>query len=129
MACVLQHSVVSTLIQVTDDALQSLAFRLHPPSSIIVILKFIRAHLKFTVYGRKQAYTHTCAMQSTNMLSPHTFSLCTHCSNSAIPRHVLAFANGVCLHIINSHSSCTVYCFFRTATTASLVNITTCTMG
>ena len=41
---------------------------LHPPSSIFVILQFIRVHLKFTVYGRKQAskqaYTRTCAMQS-----------------------------------------------------------------
>jgi len=58
LACVLQHSVFSTLIQVTDDALYSLAFRLHPPSLSFVILKFIHAHLKFTIYGCKQASIH-----------------------------------------------------------------------
>ena len=34
---------------------------MHPPSSIFVILQFIRVHLKFTVYGRKQASKHTHA--------------------------------------------------------------------
>ena len=47
----------------------TLAFRLHGTlSSIFVILKFKRAHLKFSVYGRKQTdrqtYTRTCARQS-----------------------------------------------------------------
>ena len=37
----------------------TLAFRLHTPSSMFVILKFKRAHLKFTVYGRKQTSIHT----------------------------------------------------------------------
>ena len=37
----------------------TLAFRLHTPSSIFVILKFKHAHLKFSVYGRKQTDMHT----------------------------------------------------------------------
>ena len=39
----------------------TLAFRLHTASSIFVILKFKRTHLKFSVYGRKQTYRHTPA--------------------------------------------------------------------
>ena len=37
----------------------TLAFGFHTPSSIFVILKFKRAQLKLTVYGRKQANIHT----------------------------------------------------------------------
>ena len=37
----------------------SLAFMLHTVSSIFVILKFKRAYLKFSVYGRKQTDIHT----------------------------------------------------------------------
>ena len=61
LPCVLQ--LQSSQLQVTDAALQEQPFRLRPQiiheRSIFVKLKFKHAHLKFTVYGRKQASIHT----------------------------------------------------------------------
>ena len=51
----------------------TLAFSLHTPSSIFIILKFKRAHLKFSVYGRKQTDIHTC-------IHTHTRAQCSHAS-------------------------------------------------
>ena len=69
----------------------TLAFTLHTPSSIFVILKFKRAHLKFSVYGRKQTdrqtdrqtyiHTHVCnavtLVWGSLRLAPNS-SICSH---------------------------------------------------
>ena len=46
---------------------------LHTPSSIFVILKFKRGHLKFSVYGRKQTDKHT-------YIHTHAHAQCNHAS-------------------------------------------------
>ena len=51
---------------------------LHTPSLIFVILKFKRAHLKFSVYGRKQTYIHTYI--HTMYIHTHARAQCNHAS-------------------------------------------------
>ena len=56
----------TSVISTPGNRCCTLAFRLHTPSSIFVILNFKCAHLKFLVYGRKQTdrqtyiHTHVC---------------------------------------------------------------------
>ena len=49
----------TSVISTPGNRCCTLAFRLHTPTSIFVILKFKRAHLKFLVYGRKQTDRQT----------------------------------------------------------------------
>ena len=52
----------TSVISTPSNRCCTLAFRLHrhhTSSSIFVILKFQRIHLKFSVYGRKQTDRHT----------------------------------------------------------------------
>ena len=62
----------TSVISTPSNRRCTLAFRLHrrhTSSSIFVILKFQRAHLKFSVYGRKQTDIHT-----------HARAQCSHAS-------------------------------------------------
>ena len=82
----------------------TLAFRLHTPSSIFIILKFKCAHLKFTVYGRKQGSKQAYTRIGFGRLCSHFYPL----FYSFIPINFTYYSQLCYLDFIHTHIKMTI---------------------